>query len=65
MNYWPGLIIDFYGFTELKVETPTGRKTYIHALQKADNGSYRDLEKIIKSAIEESLKEVEKTLIKS
>ncbi len=50
---------------ELKVETPTGRKTYVQALQKADNGSYRDLKKIIKSAIEESLKEVEKTLIKS
>lgn len=45
---------------ELKVETILGRKKYIAALQKADAGDYGDLEKIIKSAIEESVKEIEK-----
>lgn len=47
---------------ELKVETKVGRKKYIQALQKADNGGYHDLEKIIQSAIEESFEEVERTL---
>lgn len=43
---------------ELKVETTAGRKKYIEALQSADNHDYRKLEKIIKSAIEESVKEL-------
>lgn len=43
---------------EIKVETKDGRKKYIEALQSADNGDYRKLEKIIRSAIEEAIKEV-------
>jgi len=44
---------------ELKVETKAGRKRYIEALQQADNGNYKALEKIIRSAIEESVREIE------
>ena len=44
---------------ELKVETTSGRKRYIKALQGADNGNYKELEIIIKSAFEESIKEIE------
>ncbi|MEI6650850.1 MAG: Fic family protein [Candidatus Moraniibacteriota bacterium] len=43
---------------ELKVETPTGRKRYIDALRNADHHSYTKLEKIIESAIEESIREI-------
>lgn len=43
---------------ELKIETTTGRKRYIKALQKADSGNYKDLENIIKEAIEESAREI-------
>lgn len=43
---------------ELKVETTSGRKRYIKALQSADNHDYRKLEKITKAAIEESVKEL-------
>lgn len=43
---------------ELKVETTMGRKKYITALQKADAGSYEELEKIIKAAIEEAAKAI-------
>ena len=45
---------------ELKVETKIGRKKYIAALAEADNGEYGELEKIIRSAIEESIKEIKK-----
>ena len=45
---------------ELRVETESGRKKYIEALQKADAGDYIKLEKIIESAIKESIKELEK-----
>jgi len=43
---------------ELKVETKLGRKKYIVALQKADQGNYLALEKIIKLAIEETISEM-------
>ncbi|MFA6285154.1 MAG: Fic family protein [Parcubacteria group bacterium] len=43
---------------ELKVETKAGRKKYIEALQSADDGDYRKLEKIIRSALEEATEEV-------
>jgi len=46
---------------EMKVETKEGRKKYIKALQRADEGNYSDLEKIIKTAINESLKDIERT----
>lgn len=45
---------------ELKVETKSGRKKYIEALQSADNHDYSKLEKIIKSAIEEATQELQK-----
>lgn len=41
---------------ELKVETKKGRTSYIHALQKADNRDYIPLEKIIRSAMEETVR---------
>ncbi|MEI7426067.1 MAG: Fic family protein [Candidatus Moraniibacteriota bacterium] len=43
---------------ELRVETTSGRNNYIKALQLADNHNYSELEKIIKTAIEESVKEL-------
>lgn len=43
---------------ELKVETKKGRTEYIKALQKADQGDYRSLKKLIRSAIEEAVKEI-------
>lgn len=43
---------------ELKVETTEGRKRYVEALQKADKNSFESLEKIIKSAIQETAKEL-------
>lgn len=43
---------------ELKVETTESRKKYIEALQKADKGDFKKLEKIIKSAIRETAKEL-------
>lgn len=43
---------------ELKVETTAGRNKYIKALRLADNHDYRELEKIIKSAIEEAAEEL-------
>jgi Fic family protein len=43
---------------ELKVETISGRKKYIRALQRADEYDYADLEKIIREAIEESVQEL-------
>lgn len=43
---------------ELKIETTSGRKTYIAALQSADNFDYAKLEKIIQSAINEAVKEL-------
>ncbi len=45
---------------ELKVETTSGRKKYVEALQKADGGDYNNLGKLIRSAIEESIKEIQK-----
>ena len=44
---------------ELKVETASGRKKYIEALQSADDHDYSKLEKIIRDAIQESIKEIE------
>jgi len=41
---------------ELKIETKLGRLKYIHALHSADQGNYAKLEKIIRDAIEESVK---------
>lgn len=43
---------------ELKAELKEGRKRYIKALQKADEGDYMDLEKLIDSAIREAAKEL-------
>jgi Fic family protein len=45
---------------ELKVETKSGRKKYIEALQSADNHDYSKLEKIFRSAIEEATRELQK-----
>lgn len=45
---------------ELKIETKSGRKRYIEALKFADNNDYSKLEKIIKIAIYEAVKEIEK-----
>jgi Fic family protein len=42
---------------ELKVETLSTRKKYIRALQKADSGEYSELQKLIREAMEESIKE--------
>ncbi|MBU4422097.1 Fic family protein [Patescibacteria group bacterium] len=39
---------------ELKAETKTGRKKYIDALKRADDGNHRDLEKIIQAALQET-----------
>jgi Fic family protein len=44
---------------ELKVETTTGRKNYVKALQLADNHNHTKLESIFKSAIAEMAKELE------
>jgi Fic family protein len=44
---------------ELKVETTLGRKKYIKAMQDADNGNFDELEKIIRNAFEESIREIE------
>ena len=41
---------------ELKVETKTGRKKYINALQKADEGNYEAVKKLIRQALEEAAK---------
>lgn len=43
---------------ELKVETEIGRKKYIEALAEADKGDYKGLEKLIRSAIEESIEAI-------
>ena len=43
---------------ELRVETEAGRKKYIEALKSADGGNYRQLEKIIRSALEEAVAEI-------
>lgn len=43
---------------ELKIETPTGRKKYIRALQQADQGDLSELQKLIRAAIEEAASEV-------
>lgn len=42
---------------ELKVETNTGRAKYIKALQKADEGHYDSLKKLIKSSLQEAAKQ--------
>ena len=39
---------------ELKVESSAGRKKYVQALKEADEGNFKNLEKIISSAIRES-----------
>lgn len=43
---------------ELKIETDAGRNKYIEALKSADNQNYLKLEKIVRSAIEESIQEL-------
>lgn len=43
---------------ELEVETVSKRKTYVGALQQADNFDYHQLEKIIQSAISEAVAEL-------
>ncbi|MBI4120561.1 MAG: Fic family protein [Parcubacteria group bacterium] len=43
---------------ELKVETTSGRKIYIKALQAADNFDYSKLEKIVRSSISEAVTEL-------
>jgi cell filamentation protein len=45
---------------ELKVETKSGRKKYIDALRSADEGKYIKLEKLIKSAFNEAIEEINK-----
>jgi len=45
---------------EIKVENDVGRKAYISALQKADEGDYRDFENTIAEALTESLQEAER-----
>jgi len=44
---------------ELKVETTSRRNKYVKALQLADNHDYLKLEKIVRSAIEESITELD------
>lgn len=39
---------------ELHIETKTGRRQYVNALQDADQGNYKSLEKIITEALEET-----------
>jgi len=43
---------------ELKVETEKGRTIYIKALADADNGNYKDLKKLMRSAIEEAVQQI-------
>lgn len=43
---------------ELKVETPTGRQKYVRSLQQADQGDYTKLEVLIKTAINETVREL-------
>ncbi len=45
---------------ELKIETTIDRKKYITALQEADGGDFKKLENLIKVAVKESVKELEK-----
>ncbi|MBU0731486.1 Fic family protein [Patescibacteria group bacterium] len=45
---------------ELKVETKSGRKKYIQALQNADQGDLKELQSIIKSALEETAQDLSK-----
>lgn len=45
---------------ELKVETTASRKKYVNALGEADNGNYKNLEQIIKSAINEAVLDIKK-----
>lgn len=44
---------------ELAVETAAGRKKYIQALQDADNGNSKKLEKLVKDSLLETLREIE------
>lgn len=44
---------------ELKVETASGRKRYVKALQVADNTNYRLLENIIRQALQEAANELQ------
>jgi len=43
---------------EMKVETVSGRKSYVQALQSADGSDYAKLEKIMRLAIMEAVKEL-------
>ena len=40
---------------EINTEKETDRKSYIKALQKADEGNYQDLENIVSKALNESM----------
>lgn len=44
---------------EMKIETESSRKKYVHALQKADQGDYTELKKLIHRAMEETAKELD------
>ena len=46
---------------ELKIETKTTRQGYIKALQAADNNKFDQLEKLIESALQESINDTGKT----
>lgn len=41
------------------METKQGRKIYIKALQEADAGKFKEIEKIIEAAIKESIEKLE------
>ncbi len=43
---------------ELKVETPSGRKRYVRALQAADNGNYKLLQTLVRNALQEAAMEL-------
>lgn len=44
---------------ELKIETIVNRRKYVESLKLADNNNYEKLKKLIRSAIEESIKEID------
>ncbi len=49
---------------ELKVETKIGRMKYVKALKEADAGYFKNLEKLFREALEESLAEIKEAPIK-
>lgn len=48
---------------ELKVETKSGRKAYVEALQSVDAGSFFKLEKIVRAALDEAAEKTKKLSI--